>query len=121
MDPASFSLAVVGMFFTCCKGYNIFSDTITAPSDASDAIRRIRIERAALTGWGGHFEIRQDLPVEQNGEKLRIHLMKAEVRSGVFDALCAISETFTDIRKLDRKYGVVFGYHRKGDKVGNPR
>lgn len=117
MEPASLSFAVVGMFFTCRKGYDIFSDTVTAPSDARDAVRRVSIERGVLSGWGERFDIWQDKPQGQGGEKLRIHLMRDQTRSGVFEALCAISETFTDIKKLDRKYGVVFNYHAKGDRV----
>ncbi len=104
------------MFVTCCKGYDVLSNAYAAPSDAKDAARRVRIEGAVLAGWGEHFEIRQG---QQGDEKLRIHLMRGQTRGGVFDALCAISEIFTDIRKLDRKYGVVFEYHSKGDRVGS--
>ncbi len=118
MDPASFSFAVIGMFLTCCKGYSIFSDAYNAPSDARNAARQVNIESALLAGWGEHFEIRQDLEEEQASEKLRIYLMRAQTRSGVFDALCAISESFTDIKRLDSKYGVVFDYHQKGNRVG---
>ncbi len=118
MDPASFSFAVIGMFVTCCKGYSIFSDAYNAPSDAQDAARKVRIEGAVLASWGDHFEIRQNLQEEQRSGKPRIHLMRAQTRSGVFDVLCAISESFTDIKRLDRKYGVVFGYHNKGNRVG---
>ena len=120
MDPASFSFAVIGMFLTCCKGYNILSDAYRAPSDAQDAARRVRIEGAVLAGWGEHFEIRQDLKEQQKDEKLRIYLMRGQTLHGVFDALCAISETFTDTRRLDMKYGVIFDYHRKGDRVRSP-
>ncbi|KAL9629964.1 MAG: hypothetical protein Q9164_006642 [Protoblastenia rupestris] len=116
MDPASLSFAVVGMFLTCCKGYNILSDAYKAPSDAQDAARRIRIEGAALASWGAYFKIRQELREEQKSENLTFYIMQEHIRSGVFDALCAISETFTDVKKLDKKYGVVFDYHRRGDR-----
>lgn len=118
MDPASFSFAVIAMFLTCCRGYSIFSDAYNAPSDAQDAARKVRIEGAHLANWGDHFEIRPNLQEEQSSGKLNVYLMRAPVRGGVFDVLCAISESFTDIKKLDRKYGIVFGYHQKGNRVG---
>ncbi len=119
MDPASFSFAVIGMFLTCCKGYDILSNAYNAPSDAQDAARRVRIESSVLAAWGEHFEIRQGLQNQQGNEKLRIHLMRGQTLNGVFDALCAISETFTDITGLDKKYGVIFSYHSKRDGVGS--
>lgn len=117
MDPASLSFAVVGMFLTCCKGYKFLSDTKNAPSDARDAARRVLMEFHVLGSWGAHFELRSDLPEQQNPEKLRFFLTNEHARRGVFDALCYISETFTDVKRLDKKYGIVCEYHMKGDKV----
>ncbi|KAL8733480.1 MAG: hypothetical protein Q9166_002107 [cf. Caloplaca sp. 2 TL-2023] len=116
MDPASLSFAVVGMFLTCCKGYNIFSDAKKAPSDSQDAARQVRVEGSILSTWGEHWEIREEVPEQQEREKLKFYLMRDQTRSGVFDALCAISETFTDVKKLEKRYGVVFDYPRKGDR-----
>ena len=117
MDPVSFSLAVVGMFHTCRRGYNILSDAKNAPSDAQDAARRVRIEGSMLAGWGEHFEIRENSHRQQAGEKLKFHLTSSFTRSGVFEALRAIAETFTDIRALNKKYGIVFDYHAQGNRV----
>lgn len=114
MDPASFSFAVVGMFFTCAKGYQIFSDAYKAPSDAQKAARDVRIEGYTLEVWGEHLEIHQ--AKEQRSEKLKIHLLKGPTLYGCFEAFCAISEIFTDIKGLDKKYGISFNYHPKGDR-----
>ncbi|CAD6583388.1 MAG: hypothetical protein ASARMPREDX12_001258 [Alectoria sarmentosa] len=114
MDPASFSFAVVGMFFTCAQGYKIFSDAYKAPSDAQKAARDVRIEGFTLEVWGEHFEIHQ--AKEQRSEKLKIHLLRGPALYGCFEALCAISEIFTDIKGLDKKYGISFNYHAKGDR-----
>ena len=119
MDPASFSFAVVGMFLTCCKGYNILSDIYKAPSDAQDAARQVRTERAVLAGWGEYFEIRENVPKQPAGEKLKFFLRSDQTRTAVFDILCAISETFVDIKRLDRKYGIFIEYRQAGDKVGH--
>ncbi|KAI4237067.1 MAG: hypothetical protein LQ349_002141 [Xanthoria aureola] len=116
MEPASLSFAVVGMFLTCCKGYKFLSDTKNAPSDARDATRRVLMEFHVLGSWGMHFELRSDLPEQQNPEKLRFFLTNEHARRGVFDALCSISETFTDVKRLDKKYGIVCEYHTKGDR-----
>lgn len=118
MDPASFSFAVVGMFITCAQGYKIFSDAYKAPSDAQKAARDVRIEGYTLEVWGEHFEIHQ--AKEQRSEKLKIHLLRGPILYGCFEALCAISEIFTDIRALDKKYGICFNYHAKGDRVSTP-
>ncbi len=119
MDPASFSFAVVGMFFTCAQGYKIFSDAYKAPSDAQKAARDVRIEGYTLEVWGEHFEIHQ--AKEQRSEKLRIHLLRGPTLYGCFEALCAISELFTDIKGLAKKYGICFDYHAKGNRVsGQP-
>ena len=118
MDPASFSFAVVGMFLTCAQGYKIFSDAYKAPSDAQKAARDVRIEGFTLQGWGEHFEIHQ--AKEQRSDKLRVHLLKGPALYGCFEALCAISEIFTDIKGLDNKYGIRFNYHAKGEVVGQP-
>ena len=115
MDPASFSFAVVGMFITCAQGYKIFSDAYKAPSDAQKAARDVRIEGYTLEVWGEHFQIHQ--AKEQRSEKLKIHLLRGPTLYGCFEALCAISEIFTDIKGLDRKYGIWFNYHPKGDRV----
>ena len=117
MDPASLSLGVVSLFLTCCKGYKFLSDTKNAPSDAQDAARRVHMEFCVLGSWGMHFELRSDLPEQQNPEKLRFFLTNEHARRGVFDALCSISETFTDVKRLEKKYGIVCEYHTKGDKV----
>ncbi|KAF6236832.1 hypothetical protein HO173_005123 [Letharia columbiana] len=114
MDPASFSFAVVGMFFTCAKGYKIFSDAYKAPADAQKAARDVLIEGCTLEVWGEHFEIHQ--AKDQRSEKLKIHLLRGPMLYGCFEALCAISEIFTDIKGLDRKYGICFNYHSKGDR-----
>lgn len=114
MDPASFSFAVIGMFLTCCKGYKILSDAHRAPADAQNAALRLRIELCMLKAWGESWEIRHN---PQRTEKFRLYLMRPQVRSGVFEVLCAISETFTNIGVLKKKYGVVFDYNVKGDRV----
>ncbi|KAI4234568.1 MAG: hypothetical protein LQ349_003713 [Xanthoria aureola] len=116
MDPASLSSGVVSLFLTCCKGYKFLSDTKNAPSDARDAARRVLMEFHMLGSWGMHFELRSDLPEQQRPEKLRFFLTNEHARRGVFDALCSISETFTDVKRLDKKYGIVCEYHTKGDK-----
>lgn len=108
------------MFMTCCKGYAILSNAYNAPSDAKDAARRVRIEEAVLDAWGAHFEIEQGQQSQQGAEKLRIYLMRDKTRGAVFESLCAISNAFTDISGLDKKYGVVFNYHSKRDGVGSP-
>ena len=115
MDPVSFAFAVVGMFSTCAQGYKIFSDAYKAPSDAQKAARDVRIEGYTLEVWGEHFEIHQ--AKKQQSDKLKIHLLRGPTMSGCFEALCAISEIFTDIKGLDRKYGIYFKYHAKGDRV----
>ena len=116
MHPASFSFAVVGMFFTCAKGYKIFSDAYKAPSDAQKAARDVRIEGCILEVWGEYFEIHQ--AKEQRSEKLKIQL-SGPMLDGCFQALCAISEIFTDIKGLDKKYGIHFDYHAKGKGVSH--
>ena len=118
MDPVSFSFAVVGMFVTCAQGYKIFSDAYKAPSDAQKAARDVRIEGYTLEAWGEHFEIHQ--AKEQTSEKLKVHLLRGPSLYGCFEALCAISEIFTDIKGLNRKYGICFNYHAKGDRVSKP-
>ncbi|KAI4243475.1 MAG: hypothetical protein L6R40_003477 [Gallowayella cf. fulva] len=117
MDPASFSFAVVGMFLTCCKGYRILSDAHRAPRDAQDAARQIRMEGAMLESWGEYWEIRQDQPEHQRQEKLKFYLVNNRTQKGVFEALCAISETFTNLKGLDKKYGLIFQYSGKNDRV----
>lgn len=118
MDPASFAFAVVGMFFTCAQGYKIFSDAYKAPSDAQKAARDVRIEGYILAVWGEHFEMHQ--AKEQRSDKFKIHLLRGPALYGCFEALCAISETFTDIKGLNKKYGIHFDYHAKGDRVSWP-
>ena len=118
MDPAAFSFAVIGMFFTCAKGYKIFSDANNAPSDAQKAARDVRIEGYTLEAWGENFEILQ--AKEQRSEKLKIHLLRGPMLYGCFEALCAISDIFTDIKGLDNKYGIHFAYHAKGEGVSHP-
>ena len=118
MDPASFSFAVVGMFFTCAQGYRIFSDAYKAPSDAQKLARDVRIEGWTLVVWGEHFEIHQ--AKDQRSEKLRIHLLRGPALYGCFEVLCAISEIFTDIKGLDKKYGINFNFHAKGEGVSQP-
>ena len=118
MDPASFAFAVVGIFSTCAQGYKIFSDARKAPSDAQKAARDVRIEGFTLQAWGLHHEIHEDR--EQRSEKLRIHLLRGPALSGCFEALCAISEIFTDIKGLNKRYGIEFNYHARGDRVSEP-
>ncbi|KAL9593419.1 MAG: hypothetical protein Q9179_005897 [Wetmoreana sp. 5 TL-2023] len=115
MDPASFSFAVVGMFLTCCKGYKFLSDTSNARSDAQDAARRVLMQFDILRSWGSHFEIHPDLPEQQEPPKLKFHLTNDYARNGVFNALRAISETFTDVKRLDKKYGIVYDHSGKGE------
>ena len=115
MDPVSFAFAVVGIFSTCAQGYRIFSDAYKAPSDAQKAARDVRIEGYTLEVWGEHFEIHQ--AKEQRSDKLRVHLLRGPTLYGCFEALCAISEIFTDIKALDKKYGIHFNYHAKGEGV----
>ncbi|KAL8650484.1 MAG: hypothetical protein Q9226_005124 [Calogaya cf. arnoldii] len=117
MDPASLSFAVVGMFLTCCKGYKFLSDTKNATSDAQDAARRIAMEYYVLGNWGSHFELDACWPKQPGPEKLKFSLTYDHARRGVFSALCTISDTFTDVKTLDRKYGIVCKSHRKGDKT----
>ena len=115
MDPVSFAFAVVGMFSTCAQAYKFFSDARKAPSDGQKAARDVRIEGYTLEVWGEHFEIHQ--AKERRSEKLKIHLLRGPTLSGCFEALCGISETFTDIKELDKKCGICFSYHEKGDRV----
>ena len=115
MDPASFAFAVAGMFVTCAQGYKFFSDAAKAPSDAQKVARDVRIEGFTLEAWGEQFEIQE--AKEQRSEKLKVHLRRGPAFYGCFEALCAISEIFTDIKGLDKNYGIGFKYHTKGDKV----
>ncbi|KAL8846950.1 MAG: hypothetical protein Q9221_007992 [Calogaya cf. arnoldii] len=116
MDPASLSFAVVDMFLTCCKGYKFLSDTKNATSDAQDAARRIAMEYYVLGNWGSHFELDANRPRQPIPEKLKFSLTNDHARRGVFSALCTISATFTDVKALDRKYGIVCKSHWKGDR-----
>lgn len=115
MDPASFAFAVAGMFVTCAQGYKFFSNAAKAPSDAQRVARDVRIEGFTLEAWGEQFEIQG--AKEQRSEKLKIHLRRGPAFYGCFEALCAISEIFTDIKGLDESYGISFKYHTKGEKV----
>ena len=108
MDPASLSIAVVGMFLTCCKGYHILSDARRAPRDAEDAARRVGIESAVFASWGEHFEIRREVAKQRASEKLKFYLRSEQTRIAVSDALIAILETFIDIERLKTEYGVFF-------------
>ena len=117
MEPLSFAFAVIGMFSTCQQGYKLFSDAYNAPSDAQRVARDMRIEKYTLEVWGEHFELHQ--AKEQRSEKLKVELKGPALR-GCFEALCAISELFTDIKKLDKDYGIHFIYHSKGNRVGKP-
>ncbi|KAL8668423.1 MAG: hypothetical protein Q9168_006947 [Polycauliona sp. 1 TL-2023] len=104
MDPASFSFAVVGMFLTCCKGYEFLANGKNAPSDAQEAARRVIAEYHVLGTWAHHFDLRSDLSGQQQPERLKFLLSNDHAMHGVFNALCTISETFTDIKRLDKKY-----------------
>lgn len=115
MEPVSFALAVVGIFGTCVKGYTIISDTYNAPNDAQDAARRLRIERAVLHGWGEQFGVLTFQP--EDNERLIAFLGQGHTFDGVFDALCGISETFIDVRRMERKYGLTFEYRRERGEV----
>lgn len=106
MEAAGIALAVVGLFQTCVQGYQIFSDASKAPKDAENAARRIRIEKAVFATWGEHFEI-HSRPVSNYG-KLKVFLRQGQTLNGVHDTLSAILETFTDVKKLDDKYDIVF-------------
>ena len=117
MDPVSFAFAVVGVFSTCAQGYKLFSDAYNAPSDAQKVARDIRIEACTLQVWGEHFEMHQ--AKEQRSDKLKVEL-RGPALHGCFEALCAISELFTDIKGLDKNYGIRFNYHSKGDRVSEP-
>ena len=113
MEPASLAVGILGMYDICMKGYAVVSDAMNAPRDAQDAARRVRIERAVLAGWGEYFDVTQGK--EHQSEKLKISLMRGLTPNGVFDALCAISETFTDVRKMKKRYGIVFEFDERGD------
>lgn len=115
MEPASLALAVVGLFQTCLEGYQILSDAKRAPQDAQNAARRIRIEGAVLASWGAHFEIHSRRVKEYR--KLKVFLKQGHTLSGVLDTLGAILETFTNVRKLERKYNIVFGFASQDDEV----
>lgn len=117
MDPAALSFAVIGLFITCCKGYRILSDAHRAPAHAQNAARRLRIEFYTLEAWGESWGIRHSAQQGQGDDKFRLYLMRPRVRDGVFDALCLISETLTDIGILKKKYGIVFDYNAQVDKV----
>ena len=119
MDPASLSFAVVDMFLTCCKGYKFLSDTKNATSDAQDAARRIAMEYYVLGNWGSHFELDANRPRQPIPKKLKFSLTNDHARRGVFSALCTISATFTDVKALDRKYGIVCKSQWKGDRVSS--
>ncbi|KAL9120310.1 MAG: hypothetical protein Q9187_003139, partial [Circinaria calcarea] len=115
MEPVSFAFAVVGVFQTCIQGYAIISDAYNAPSDAQQAARRIRIESAVLHGWGQHFDVLGQ-PPDQN-EKLKVFIGRGPTYAGVFSTLCAISEIFVDIRRMKDRYGIVFDYKKKREKI----
>ena len=118
MEVAGFAFAVVGMFQTCIQGYTIVSDARNAPRDGQEAARRIDIESSVLHGWGEHFNIEGE-PSEHN-EKLKVYLGKGRTFDGVFSALCAISETFINVRRMSEKYGIVFNYKRRRGEVRYP-
>lgn len=107
MEPLSFTFAVVGMFQTCMQGYTLISDAHRAPQDAWAATRRVRIESAVLCSWGEHFQISQK---GHSYGKLDAYLSKSQIFDGVFETLEAISETFTNVRRMEREYGIVFKY-----------
>ena len=115
MEAAGFAFAVVGMFQTCIKGYTIVSDARNAPRDGQEAARRIDIESSVLHGWGEHFNVKGE-PSESN-EKLKVYLGKGRTFDGVFSALCAITETFINVRRMSEKYGIVFNYKRRRGEV----
>ena len=115
MEAASLALAVTGMFKTCIQGYRIISDSRNAPRDAQDAARRIGIEKAVFSAWGNHFEV-NDRPPKEN-DKLKHYLERGETFDGVFLALCAISETFIDVQRMDKRYGIRFDYAKQDTEV----
>ncbi|KAL8787307.1 MAG: hypothetical protein Q9213_002298 [Squamulea squamosa] len=115
MDPASFSFAVVGMFLTCCKGYKFLSDTSKAHADSQDAAHRVLVEFYVLRTWGDYFKLHPDLPEQKQPPSLKFNLINDHARNGVFLVLRAISEIFTDVRRLDKKYGIVCDHPRKGE------
>ncbi|KAL8911707.1 MAG: hypothetical protein Q9171_003159 [Xanthocarpia ochracea] len=117
MDPASLSFAVVGMFLTCCKGYEFLSNASNAPADAQDAARRVLVEFDILRTWGKLWDLSPHSPEQQCPEKFKFYLTNEYTWHGVFVALSAISETFTDVRRLNNRHGIVCYYPMKGDRV----
>ena len=118
MEPASFALAIVGIYQTCVAGYAIVSDAYHAPADAQDAARRIRIEEAVLHGWGEHFGVEKVKAADN--EKLKSFIGTGKTFDGVFDALNAIAEVFTDVHRMERRYGLLFEWERERGEV-SPR
>ncbi|KAI9801444.1 MAG: hypothetical protein M1833_002676 [Piccolia ochrophora] len=123
MEPAAFAFAVVSMFETCVKGYQLISDAGRAPADAQAAARRIRIEYYQLATWGEHFEIGHGRHRVGGTEKLKVYLSKGPILNGVFDTLTAIAELFTDVTKMHKTYGLVFGLRGDDDnrKLSSPQ
>ncbi|KAL8920195.1 MAG: hypothetical protein Q9172_004606 [Xanthocarpia lactea] len=116
MDPAALAFAVVGMFLTCCKGYEFLSDASNAPADAQDAARRIHMEFDILRTWGKLWDLSPHSPEQQCPEKFKFYLTNEYIQHGVFLALSTISETFTDVRRLNNRHGIVCYYPVKGDR-----
>ena len=117
MDTASLSFAVAGMFLTCCRGYKFFSDRNTAPSDKQNAARQVAVEFSFLISWGTSYRLDPKLPKQPNAEKLRANLTNPHVKNGVFNTLCAICDIFTDVKRLDKDYGITCSFQKKDDKV----
>lgn len=117
MDPASLSFAVVGMFVTCCKGYTFLSNRNSAPSDVQDAARQVAMEFSFLKAWGTFYGLDPKLPKQPNAGRLETKLTNPHAKSGVFNTLCMISNIFTDVRRLDKDYGITCNFQMKGDRV----
>lgn len=126
MDPASLSVAVVGLFITCTEGYHFLSDVYNAPKDIQDAARKIRIQANILAVWGEHFGIREEkkgghseisAEKKEEHEKLQLFLTKGKTFNGVHDVLSAISETFTDLKAMQERYGFILTYDKSKGTV----
>ncbi len=118
MDPASLSLAVVGLFLTCTEGYHFLTDVYNAPKDVQDAARKLRIQGNHLAIWGEHFEIRAEEKGEH--EKLKVFLTKGPTFNGVHDVLSAISDTITDVKVMEERYGLIVTNDESKNTVKSP-
>ncbi|KAL8895860.1 MAG: hypothetical protein Q9192_003402 [Flavoplaca navasiana] len=76
----------------------------------------VAVEFSFLKAWGTFYGLDSTLPKQPNAEKLKANLTNPHVKNGVFNILCAISDIFTDVRRLDKDFGIICSFQVKDDK-----